>query len=123
MEDPDSRLDLFEQLESGFGSQAKAVTLITGASGLYMLVYTNAWQNYTDPHYWWLHLMTLIWALFTIILFVLEPILLHQWFHQQATDNSDRAFKLLHRMHIILLSLSLLAVFGAVAGSHGLQLF
>jgi hypothetical protein len=58
-----------------------------------------------------------------VVLFLLEPLFLHKWFHAQATTNSDRAFTLLHRMHKILLTLSLVAVFGSAAGSHGLQIF
>ena len=37
-----------------------------------------------------------------------------------ATENSDKAFTLLHRMHKALLALSLITIFGAVAGVHGL---
>jgi len=62
-----------------------------------------------------------IWIIFTIVLFVLEPLILHRWFHKQATKNSVNAFAWLHRMHKILLTLSMLAVLGAVAGSHGFQ--
>jgi hypothetical protein len=40
-----------------------------------------------------------------------------------AAENSDRAFALLHRMHKVLLLLSLITVFGTVAGVHGLMLF
>lgn len=65
--------------------------------------------------------MTFIWAIFTLVLFVLEPLVLHRWFREQAIKNSERAFARLHRMHKILLTLSLLAVFGAIAGSHGMQ--
>ena len=63
--------------------------------------------------------MTFIWAIFTIVLYVLEPLILHKWFKEQAVKDSDKAFRWLHRMHRILLTLSLLAIFGAVSGSHG----
>jgi hypothetical protein len=66
--------------------------------------------------------MTLIWVIFTLVLFVLEPLVLHRRFKMLATKDSDRAFALLHRMHKILLVLSLVAVFGTVAGVHGLHL-
>jgi hypothetical protein len=70
-----------------------------------------------------MHLMMLIWLIFTIVLFVIEPLFLHRWFHEEATTNGNKAFNLLHIVHIFLLMLSLLAVFGAVAGSHGFQFF
>lgn len=119
--DSENRLALFEQLEGKFGFQAKIITTIVGLSGFYMLEFMHAWERYQQLQFWWLHLMTFIWAIFTLILFIFEPLFLHQWFRNQATTNSKRAFNWLHRMHIVLLALSLIAVFGAVAGSHGMQ--
>ncbi len=117
--DSNNRLALFEQLEGKFAFQARIVTLITGVSGLYMLNVMDAWERYQQLQFWWMHLMTLIWFIFTLVLFVLEPLVLHRWFKEQAIKDSENAFKWLHRMHMSLLTLSLLAVFGAVIGSHG----
>ena len=117
--DTSNRLDLFEKLEGKFALQARIVTLTTGVSGYYMLDIMNAWDRYLHLHYWWMHLMTLIWVIFTLVLFVLEPLVLHRWFHEKAVEDCDNAFAWLHRMHKILLSLSLIAVAGAVMGSHG----
>jgi len=122
MPDTANRLLLFEQLEGKFAFQARIVTLITGLTGFYMLHYMQAWERYQQIQFWWIHLMTLIWLIFTLVLFVLEPLVLHRRFKMMATKNSDRAFALLHRMHKVLLALSLVAVFGAVAGAHGLLL-
>ena len=122
MSDADQRLPLFEQLEGKFAFQAKLVTLITGLTGFYMLEYMGAWDRYQQVQFWWIHLMTLIWFIFTIVLFVLEPLFLHRRFNQMATENSDKAFSLLHRMHKVLLALSLVTVFVTVAGVHGLAL-
>ena len=119
--DADSRLELFEQLEGKFGFQARITTLITGLSGFYMLDFLNAWDRYQHLQFWWIHLMTFIWVIFTIVLFVLEPLVLHRWFREQAIRNSETAFAWLHRMHKVLLTVSLLAVFAAVAGAHGFQ--
>lgn len=121
LSDGEQRLTLFEQLEGRFANQARIVTLITGVAGFYMVDFMNVWHRYHSIDYWWMHLMTCIWAIFTLVLFVLEPLVLHRVFHKKATENSDKAFGLIHRMHKILLGLSLLAVFGAVAGAHGFQ--
>lgn len=117
------RQALFEWLEGRFGWQAKISTLITGLSGFYMLAYMDAWDRYLQPQFWWVHLMTLVWLIFTLVLFVLEPLFLHRWFREQAQTRSHKTFVRLQWMHILLLSLSLLAVLGAVAGSHGLSFF
>ncbi|BAJ00833.1 membrane protein [Shewanella violacea] len=116
---PQERLELFEQLESKFSFQAKFVTLATGISGYVMLDIINGWDRYLHPQFWWMHLMTLVWLMFTLVLFVFEPLFLHKWFHEQAVIDSEKTFNLIHKMHIFLLSLSLIAVAGAVAGSHG----
>jgi uncharacterized membrane protein len=113
------RMDLFEQLERRFALQARVTTVLAGASGLYMLHVMQAWGRYLDPAYWWVHLMTLVWLAFTLVLFVLEPLFLHRFFHEAAERDSERAFRILHRMHWILLTLSAVAIVGAVAGSRG----
>ena len=118
--DSTNKLELFEQLEGKFSFQAKLPTLVTGISGFYMGEVMNDWGRYQQLQFWWMHLMTLIWIVFTLVLFVLEPLFLHQWFHEQAVKNSAKTFSLVHTIHKILLALSLLAVFGAVAGAHGL---
>ncbi|BBB25621.1 hypothetical protein [Amphritea japonica] len=113
---PENRISLFETLEGKFSFQAKLTTLITGLSGFYMLYAMDAWASMQ----WWIHIMILIWAIFTVVLFVLEPLFLHRWFHQQAEKNNERTFLFVQVMHIVLLSISLIAVFGGVAGVHGL---
>lgn len=115
----DDRLALFERLEGRFAFQARITTLVTGISGFYMLHFLHAWAHYGDPHYAWIHLMTLVWAIFTLVLFVLEPLFLHRWFHELAQRDDPYAFRLVQRMHVVLLTISLLAVAGGVAGAHG----
>lgn len=116
----EQKLELFECLEGRFARQAKITTLTTGLSGLYLLDYLNAWSRYLEPQFWWLHLMTFIWFIFSLVLFVLEPLFLHQFFHRLASTNSEMAFNYLYRMHIFLLSLSLIAIAAGMAGAHGL---
>ena len=113
------RIELFEQLESRFALQARVTTFLAGASGLYMLHFMEAWSRYLDPSFWWIHLMTLVWFVFTVVLFVLEPLFLHRLFIEAARRDSVRAFRILHRMHWVLLMLSTVAIVGAVAGTRG----
>lgn len=121
--DANDRLGLFERLESKFALQAKLMTLLVVITGVYMIEVLNAWDRYLLLEFWWMHLMTFIWLVFSLVLFVLEPLVLHRLFREQAIKNSDLAFGRLHTMHKILLFLSLIAIFGAMAGSHGLTFF
>ena len=67
--------------------------------------------------------MVCVWLLFTVILFVAEPLVLDRWFHERATAAPDAAFAWLHRAHWLLLVISLITILGAVAGSQGVSLF
>lgn len=114
------RLRLFEMIEGRFAFQARLSTVLAGATGFWMTHRLGAWERFLDPcDYWWMHAMVAIWAVFTIVLFVAEPLFLHRWFHARAMRDSEEAFRLVLRLHRILLSLSLIAVAGAVLGAHG----
>ena len=119
----EERMRLFEAIEGRFSVQARVVTLVTGISGVYMLQGLDAWGRYQDVSFWWVHLMTLVWLVFTLVLFILEPLYLRRWFKEVAERDSDRAFRLLHRFHVLLLTVSLIAIAGAVAGVRGFLRF
>ncbi len=115
----EDQIKTFEQIEGKFALQAKITTLITGITGFYMLYVLDAWDRYFDYRFWWIHAMTLVWIIFSLILYVLEPLVLHKLFKKYAGDNPAKTFRFMHRMHWILLVLSLVTTAGAVAGSHG----
>lgn len=108
---------LFERLEHRFGLQAKFSTQIAMISGLMMLHLSNSWSRLNDT--WWLWAMIATWAVFTLMLFVLEPWLIHRWLSQKAKTDPAGTMTLLQRLHIILLTLSLITVAGGVIGAHG----
>ena len=120
---PAERVLFFETVERGFARQARVTTLVTGLSGLYLVYRLDLWQRFVHLEYWWMHAMVLLWALFTLMLFVLEPLFLHRWFIERATRDPDSTFALVVRLHWVLLGLSLATVAGATAGSHGFRLF
>lgn len=115
----EDQIKTFEQIEGRFAIQAKITTLLTGISGFYMLYVLDAWDRYLDYKFWWLHAMTLVWVLFTLVLYVLEPLVLHKLFKEYATKNPTKTFSFMHKVHWVLLILSLITTAGAVAGSHG----
>jgi len=118
MPEAEKSLALFGAVEGRFKFQAKFVTLVTGGSGMFMLTWLHAWDRYLDPAFWWVHLMTLIWIIFTLVLFVLEPFFLSRKVHDSARRNPEKALRVAHRLLSILLILSLIAILGAVAGVH-----
>jgi uncharacterized membrane protein len=123
MKAPEERVQLFESIERGFARQARITTLVTGASGLYLVHALGLWQRFAHVEFWWMHAMVVVWVVFTLMLFVLEPLVLHRWFERRAGRDPERVFALIVRLHWILLGVSLLTVAAAVAGSHGYLLF
>ena len=117
--DHENPFELFERIENRFARQARVVTLIAGGSGLYMLWESNGWGRYLDLRFWWLHAMTFVWALFSLVLLVLEPLVLHRRLHERAQRDPKGTLAFIQRAHWLLLGISLLTLAGAVAGSHG----
>lgn len=113
------RVALFDRIEGGFATQARVTTLVTGLSGLWLAYRLDAWPRFADGHYWWMHAMVAVWALFTLMLFVFEPWFLHRWFHARAARDPEGTFRLIEYLHRFLLTVSLVTVAGAAAGSHG----
>lgn len=109
----------FGAIEKRFSLQARITILMVGISGFYMLYYLDAWNRYLEIRYWWIHAMTFVWLLFTVMLFILEPFVLHKVFKRKSKENPDLIFKFMQRMHWVLLILSFITIIGAVAGSHG----
>ncbi len=123
MESPERRVDFFEEVEGRFAWQARGTTLITGLSGFAMVHLMGAWGWFFRPERWYLHAMVVVWVLFTLMLFVLEPLVLHKLFRARAKRDPQGTFLRIQVMHMALLGVSMITVFGAVAGAHGWLLF
>jgi uncharacterized membrane protein len=116
------RTEFFGRIESRFAPQARITTLIVGLSGFYMVHILNAWSRFTELRFWWMHAMVFVWLIFTLTLFVVEPLVLRKRVAKNIQRDHEKAFAVAHRMHWVLLSLSLITIAGAVAGSHGWML-
>lgn len=120
MQSPAEAMEFFARFRQRFAAQARVSTLIVGLSGFYLVYVLDAWQRFTQWQYWWMHTMVLIWLLFSVMLFVMEP----RGRRQQTiatvqTNVSAETFVKIQRKHLFLLILSLITIAGAVAGSHG----
>lgn len=113
-------MEFFSRFRQRFAAQARFATLVVGLSGFYMVYVLDAWQRFTQWQYWWMHTMVLIWLLFSVMLFVMEPRSRRsQTGAPVQTNVSPETFVKIQRKHMFLLILSLITIAGAVAGSHG----
>ena len=119
MREPAERVAFFERVEAGFARQARVTTLLTGLSGFYLVHRLGAWDRFSDLHYWWMHAMVLVWGVFTLMLFVLEPLWLHRRFRERAQRDPEGTLAMISRLHWLLLAASVITIAGAAAGSHG----
>ena len=116
-------IEFFEKVEHRFALQTKITTLITGLSGFYMISKLHAWERFLYLSYWWMWAMVIVWLIFTLMLFVIEPLLLKKRWMEKAKTDPEGVFKKMTKMHLHLLWISLLTIIGAVAGSHGWLFF
>jgi uncharacterized membrane protein len=117
---PAERVVFFETVERRFGRQARVTTVLTGVSGFYMVVRLDLWDRFLLVADWWMNAMVAVWLLFTLVLFVAEPLFLHRWLRVRASSRPKSTFALVERLHWILLVLSLITLIGAVLGGHGM---
>ena len=119
MAKPNERIAFFESIERRFAFQARVSTLLAAVTGFYMVYRLELWDRFLDARYWWMHAMVAVWAVFALVLFVLEPLVLHRVFNERAQRDPEGTFRLVERLHWVLLTLSLVTTLGAVAGVHG----
>jgi uncharacterized membrane protein len=126
----------FQGLERRFAWQARIAVIIVGLTGLYMLWRLSLWDRFriaVFSSFWWMHAMVCLWLLFTLILFVVEPLVSRRRRTRAAgadahstggqPDFTDGQLAWMQRAHWVLLALSIVTLLGAVAGSHGWSIF
>jgi len=69
--------------------------------------------------FWWLDLMVAVWMLFALMVYVLEPFVIHGRFQKFALRNKDRAFAVAIELHAVALIIAALAIGAGVLGAHG----
>lgn len=118
---PEKRLAAFAVFEGAFAWQARISVGLAGLSGLYMTARLDAWSRFASLQFWWMDAMLGLWLIFALMLFVIEPLVLHRRMAEAIQrPDTGRMFDRMERLHRVMLALSLVTVFGAVAGSHGL---
>ena len=110
----------FDEVERRFAPQARIAVLLVLLSGLYMLYAYDLWDRFADARFWWMHLMVGVWLVFTVLLFVIEPLAVRHAVRERRLGPPLVTLTRILWMHRLLLALSLTAIFAAVGGSHGL---
>jgi uncharacterized membrane protein len=98
---PAERVAFFEMAERRFGNQSRVTTALTGLSGLYMIIRLDLWDRFLSVEYWWMHAMVAVWLLFTLMLFVAEPLFLDRFLLDHAKARPQSTFRLVERLHWI----------------------
>ena len=119
---PQERFAAFHAIEARFAGQSRWTTSLAGLSGFYMVWRIEAWDRFASAVFWWMHAMVLTWLVFTLMLFVAEPIFLDRWLQRLATRNAEATYRLVERLHWLLLTLGLVTIAGAAAGVAGVNL-
>jgi uncharacterized membrane protein len=109
----------FEAFERRFAQQVRVSIFLVGLSGFYMIVKLDAWNQFGRVSFWWLDLMVAVWVLFALMVYILEPLLIHRLFHDFALRDKHRAFALATRLHAVALCVSAFAVAAGVLGAIG----
>jgi uncharacterized membrane protein len=116
--DPRKGWALFESIENRFSSQVRWTIPLAGATGLWMTWRLEAWSRFADLSFWWMDAMVLLWALFMVAVFVVEP-MAERRIEARAQADPAGLMRSLFRVHFILLIAAALTIIGAVAGSRG----
>lgn len=123
MDDPLQKAILFQRIEHRFAPRARAYNVIVGITGFTMVYQTGWYKLYLTRKGIPLLVMTLIWLLWFVMLFGLEPVIIRKMLHRMTSKGEkmeiERIFGRMNRMHKILLVLSFVASLAGIAFGHG----
>ena len=106
-------------IEHRFIWYARSAAVLVAVTGLYMTWRMQLWERFRLAAFWWMHAMVAVWLLFAFALFIAEPFIVRRRFGRLAQEKPEQALRLIHRAHWVLMTLSAVTIFAAVAGSWG----
>ena len=118
--DPDAKkgFALFEAIEKRFARQVRVSIPVAGLAGLWMTWRLDLWATFREPSFWWMDAMVVLWTLFMVLVFVVEP-REHARIAARAADDPRGVLTRVFRAHLVLLAAASITILGAVAGAHG----
>jgi len=112
--------EIFNVIENRFAQIARALTLLVGLSGFYMIYELDIWDRFWEIRYFWMHAMVLIWLMFILALFLIEPFFIKDHGRIVKNGRSLGNLRKTQIVHSVILTLSLFTVFVSVLGAHGI---
>ncbi len=109
----------FAAVEARFAPQARVSVALAGLSGFYLLWHLGGPARLLLAGQWWLHAMVLLWLVFALMLFVLEPLWLHRVLARRAALDPAGTCRRLLALHRGLLAASALTLAAGMLGAHG----
>ncbi len=122
-DDPLQKVLTFQRIEHKFAPVARIYNIITGATG-FVMVYLTGWHKiYFTSKGLPLLIMTLIWLVWFVMLFGLEPLIVKKMLDRMAKSGVkmeiEAVFSRMNKMHWVLLTLSLFASLAGIMFAHG----
>ncbi len=113
--DGENPFALFNRIKRKFMAQARIVTLLAGGTGFYLINFQNGWSRYLSLDTWWTNTMTLVWALYSLMLYVVDPLIADKKMEELAAKNPTPeeylpVFGYIQRWHMLILGLSLISI-------------
>jgi uncharacterized membrane protein len=117
---PQERLATFQRFGLVFAWQTRISVVLAGLSGFYMTYRFDFWDRFGSGRYWWMDAMLGLWLVFAAKLANIELLFLHRRRATALEDQDGRTFSRIQRLHEVLCIVSLVVVFAAAGGAHGL---
>lgn len=117
---PLERVLLFQRIEHRYARIARLYAVIVGITGFVNLYYMGGLKLLFTGYGWGITAMLLVWIMWMVLLFGLEPVVIRRLLKEAQVGNMDidTLFRRMNTFHWVLLSLSLLAVIGGVSFGH-----
>ena len=116
---PQERLTAFQPFGNFFAWQARINVALAGLSGFYITYRFDLWGRFGSGQFWWMGAMFALWLVYAVKLSNVELLFFGR---RRATleDENGRRFARIQRFHEVLFILSLVVIFAAAGGAHGL---
>ena len=121
-DDPLQKAITFQSIEHRFAPIARVYNIITGVTG-FVMVYLTGWHKlYFTARGLPLLIMTIIWLIWFVMLFGLEPLIVKKMLDRMVKSGVkmeiEAVFTRMNTMHWVLLTISLAASVAGIVFAH-----